>query len=59
MRPAALGNHATLRCAIKEADAEQEGFEHIFKGVRRFTEKRRHRGNPNRPTVKLIQHHLQ
>jgi hypothetical protein len=59
MRPTALGNHATLRRAIKEADAQQEWFKHILKCVWRLTQECRHGGNTDRSPIKLVEHHLQ
>ena len=59
MRPTALCHHATLRCAIKEADTQQEWFKHILKCVWRLTKERRHGGNADRSPIKLVEHHLQ
>ena len=55
----ALGDHAPLRRAVKEADAEQVWLKDILKRVRRLPEKRRHRRNAYWATVKLIEHDLQ
>ena len=59
MRPTALGNHATLRRAVKEADTQQEWFKHILKCVWCLAKKRRHGGNADRSPIKLVEHHLQ
>jgi len=55
----ALGDHAPLRRAVKEADAEQVWLKDILKRVRRLAKERRHRRNAYWATVKLIEHNLQ
>jgi hypothetical protein len=55
----ALGDHAPLRRAIKEADTEQVWLKDILQRVWRLPEKRRHRRNANWATVKLVEHDLQ
>jgi hypothetical protein len=55
----ALGDHAPLRRAVKEADAEQVWLKDILKRVRRLPEKRCHRRNAYWATVKLVEHDLQ
>jgi hypothetical protein len=59
MSTAALGHHASLRCAVKEADAEQVWLKDILKRVRRLPKERRHRRNAYWATVKLVEHYLQ